>query len=61
MKLEKIKLVNVVDEKMAKDALKLILGGTDANGCPSGVCSSSSSNKENCTNGDGVCKSSVVV
>ena len=38
MKLEKIKLVNVVDEKMTKGALKLILGGSGGPGCDNNVC-----------------------
>ena len=41
MKLEKIKLVNVVDEKMTKDALKLIRGGSGGDGCGSDVCGGS--------------------
>ena len=59
MKLEKIKLVEMVDDGLTKRELKLLIGGYEVNGCNSYVCNGSSyeEKKKNCTNGDGICKS----
>ena len=58
MKLEKIKLKNIVDEQLTSEELELLKGGEYTSACGSSVCSSSmSSNTKYCTNGDPVCTS----
>ena len=56
MKLEKIKLKNIVDEQLTNDELELLKGGMYVSGCSSFLCSSSvDKNTQYCTNGDPIC------
>ena len=58
MKLEKIKLRNIVDEQLTSDELELLKGGEYTSACGSKICSSKESdNTGYCTNGDPVCTS----
>lgn len=60
MKLEKIKLSELVNEKLTKEEIKLLQGGSYAPGCESGICDTPyCGNTGRCTAGDGVCKDSV--
>ena len=60
MKLEKIKLKNIVDEQLTSDELELLKGGMYTTGCGSQVCSSSiDNNTKYCTSGDPICSSKM--
>ena len=60
MKLEKVKLKNIVNEQLTSDELELLKGGEYANGCSSGACYSYVDLiKHQCTNGDGICSTRI--
>ncbi|GHV59194.1 hypothetical protein FACS1894182_12890 [Bacteroidia bacterium] len=60
MKLEKIKLRNIVNEQLTTDELELLKGGSYTIACGTVVCSSSIDQWiEYCTNGDPICKSGI--
>jgi len=60
MKLEKIKLKNIVNEQLTSDELELLKGGEYVSGCGSQVCSSTiDNNTRYCTNGDPICQSKM--
>jgi natural product precursor len=62
MKLEKIKLRDIVDEQLTNEELELLKGGNYAIGCTEQVCGSDyilAGNTNYCTNGDGVCKNRI--
>jgi natural product precursor len=58
MKLEKIKLRDIVNEQLTNEELELLKGGFYSSGCSNNICSAGSEISKNtiyCTNGDGVC------
>ena len=59
MKVEKIKLSEIVNEKLANDELKLLIGGNMAPSCDNNVCGGGitvASNAQACVaSGSGVC------
>ena len=60
MKLEKIKLKNIVNEQLTSDELELLKGGEYVSGCGTKVCSDSIDNNTNyCTSGDPICQSGM--
>jgi natural product precursor len=63
MKLEKIKLRDIVNEQLTNEELELLKGGYYTSGCTEGVCSGGvnliDSYTNYCNNGDGVCKSGM--
>ena len=60
MKLEKIKLKNIIDEQLTNDELELLKGGTLPYGCHSGACTTYVQLVEhNCKQGHGVCNSGI--
>lgn len=60
MKLEKIKLRSIVDEKLTNRELELLKGGEYVSACGSIVCNSAiDNNTKYCTNGDPICTSKM--
>jgi natural product precursor len=60
MKLKKIKLINIVNEKLTIGELELLKGGAYQSTCGSIVCSAKiDDHKSYCTNGDPVCTSKM--
>jgi natural product precursor len=59
MKLEKIKLRNIVNEKLANGELELLKGGAYLVGCTSMLCAHGQEGTEYCTNGDPICKKNL--
>jgi natural product precursor len=62
MKLEKIKLRDIVDEKLTNEELGLVKGGFYAWGCGFRVCSSGTNidtKTQYCTGNDGICSSGI--
>ena len=59
MKLEKIKLKNIVNEQLTSDELELLKGGEYVSGCESFLCGNGAEGTEYCTNGDPICRSQL--
>ena len=57
MKLEKIKFVDIVNDKLTNNEIELLKGGILANGCLSNICGDKNIQSLTvfCTNGDGIC------
>ena len=56
MKLKKIKLIDIVNDKLINKEFELLKGGILGSGCNSRICGGNIDALTNyCTNGDGVC------
>jgi hypothetical protein len=60
MKLEKIRLRDIVDEKLTNEELELLKGGFYTLGCSKQVCKDKIDNyTQYCTNGDPICSTGL--
>ncbi|GHV59199.1 hypothetical protein FACS1894182_12910 [Bacteroidia bacterium] len=60
MKLEKIKLKQIVNEQLTTDELELLKGGEYTSGCSSHACYSYAGLiQHECKFGDGICRSGI--
>lgn len=60
MNLKKIKLSEIVNEKLAKEEIELLTGGNYTLGCNYRICSQNVNTATHlCTNGDAICGSGL--